>query len=52
MCIDELDIKDKAEVVILDKRTKNQPHTVYEVIKQANITGQIINVDGGRSLSR
>ena len=23
MCIDELDIKDKAEVVILDERTKN-----------------------------
>ena len=42
MCIDELGIKNKAEVVILDERTKNQPHTVYEVIKQASIEGQII----------
>ena len=42
MCMDELGIKDKAEVVILSDRTKNQPHTVYEVIKQAFIEGQII----------
>ena len=42
MCMDELGIKDKAEVVILSDRTKNQPHTVYEVIKQASIEGQII----------
>ena len=42
MCIDELGIKDKAEVVILSDRTNNQPHTVYEVIKQASIEGQII----------
>nr|BAR35051.1 hypothetical protein [uncultured Mediterranean phage uvMED] len=42
MCIDELGIKDKAEVVILSNRTDNQPHTVYEVIKKASIEGQII----------
>ncbi len=42
MCIEELGIKNKAEVVILDKRTDNQPHTVYEVIQKASIKGQII----------
>ena len=42
MCIRELGIENKAEVVVLDKRTVNQPHTVYEVIKQASIKGQII----------
>ncbi len=42
LCIAELNISDKAEIVILDERTNNQPHTVYKVIKQANIDGQII----------
>ena len=42
MCLNELGISDKAEVVLLDERTDNQPHTVYEVIKKANIQGQII----------
>ena len=37
MCLNELGISDKAEVVLLDERTDNQPHTVYEVIKKANI---------------
>jgi len=42
MCISELGIEDKTEIVLLDKQTNNQPHTVYTVIKQANIEGQII----------
>ena len=42
LCIKELGIGDKAEVILLDKRTDNQPHTVYEVIKKANVKGQII----------
>ena len=42
MCIKELGIEDKTEVVLLDERTSNQPHTVYEVIKRADIKGQII----------
>jgi hypothetical protein len=57
ICLDELGVKDKAEVILLDGRTDNQPHTVYEVIKKANIQGQLIikevdnrfkyNVEGG-----
>ncbi len=42
LCISELGIGDKTEIVLLDKQTDNQPHTVYTVIKQANIEGQII----------
>jgi hypothetical protein len=42
MCISELGIEDKTEIVLLDEQTKNQPHTVYTVIKQANVEGQII----------
>jgi len=42
MCIRELGIENKTEIVVLDKRTVNQPHTVYKVIKQASIKGQII----------
>ena len=42
MCLDELGISDKAEVVLLDERTDNQPHTVYEAIRKANIQGQVI----------
>ncbi len=41
-CFDELDIADKAELVILDKQTDNQPHTVYEVIKKAKVRGSIL----------
>ena len=42
MCIDQLGIKEKAHKVFLDKQTRNQPETVYEVIKELNIEGQII----------
>ena len=42
LCIKELGIEKKSEVVLLEKRTLNQPHTVYSVIKKANIKGQII----------
>ena len=42
LCISELGIEDKTEIVLLDEQTKNQPHTVYTVIKQANVEGQII----------
>ena len=42
ICFEEIGIKDKTSIVVLENRTNNQPHTVYEVIKQANITGQII----------
>jgi len=44
LCILELDIEDKCrcEIVVLDKQTKNQPHTVFSTIKQANIQGQLI----------
>ena len=42
MCIKELGIEDKTEVILLDERTDNQPHTVYEVIKKADVKGQII----------
>ena len=37
LCIKELEIEDKAEVILLSERTDNQPHTVYEVIKKADI---------------
>tara|TARA_B100000131_G_C18107041_1_gene608258 strand:+ start:799 stop:1857 length:1059 start_codon:yes stop_codon:yes gene_type:complete len=42
MCIDQLGIKDKAEIVYLNKQTRNQPETVYEVVKYFDIKGQII----------
>tara|TARA_Y100001963_G_scaffold102806_1_gene141492 strand:- start:338 stop:1405 length:1068 start_codon:yes stop_codon:yes gene_type:complete len=42
LCIEELGITDKAEIVVLPERTKNQPHTVYSIIKSASIEGQII----------
>ena len=42
LCLTELGIIDKAEVVLLDSRTENQPHTVYEVIKKADIQGQVV----------
>lgn len=42
MCLEELGVTDKAEVIILDERTDNQPHTVYKVIKKADIQGQVI----------
>tara|TARA_A100001201_G_scaffold29164_1_gene31430 strand:+ start:1998 stop:3080 length:1083 start_codon:yes stop_codon:yes gene_type:complete len=42
MCFEELGISDKAELVTLDKRTLNQPHTVYEVIKKVDIKGSIL----------
>ena len=42
LCFKELGIEDKAEFVVLDKRTENQPHTVYEVIKKANVKGSIL----------
>jgi len=41
-CIKEIGIEDKTTVVSLSSRTLNQPHTVYETIKQANIKGQVI----------
>tara|TARA_R100000808_G_C2154617_1_gene165725 strand:+ start:809 stop:1858 length:1050 start_codon:yes stop_codon:yes gene_type:complete len=41
-CIEEIGIVNKATIVPLLSRTLNQPHTVYEAIKQANIEGQII----------
>ena len=42
LCFEELGISDKAELVALDFRTDNQPHTVYEVIKKANVKGSIL----------
>ena len=42
MCIDQLGIQDKTDVVFLEKQTRNQPETVYQVIKQLDIKGQII----------
>jgi len=42
LCIDQLGIREKTEIVYLNKQTKNQPETVYEVAKQFNIKGQII----------
>ena len=42
ICFEEIGIKDKATLVVLKNRTTNQPHTVYEIVKQAKITGQII----------
>lgn len=42
LCFKELGIEDKAEIVILDERTDNQPHTVYEVIKKAKVEGSIL----------
>ncbi len=42
MCIEEIGISDKAKIITLSKQTMNQPHTVYEAIKQNNIKGQII----------
>ena len=42
LCFKELGIEDKTELVALNNRTDNQPHTVYEVIKQANIQGSIL----------
>jgi hypothetical protein len=42
LCVKELGIEDKTEIVILDERTDNQPHTVYMMIKQKSIKGQII----------
>ena len=42
LCFKELGIEDKAELVALNNRTDNQPHTVYEVIKQANVKGAIL----------
>jgi len=41
-CLQEIGIQDKAKIIILNKKTHNQPHTVYEAIKQANIKGQVI----------
>jgi len=42
LCFEEIGIKDKATLVVLKNRTINQPHTVYEIVKQARISGQII----------
>ena len=42
LCIKELGIEEKAEIITLQERTKNQPHTVYSIIKKAKISGQII----------
>ena len=42
LCFKELGIEDKSEIVLLSEKTKNQPHTVYEVIKKANVTGSIL----------
>ena len=42
LSIRELGIEDKAEIILLEEQTLNQPHTVYEVIKQSNVQGQII----------
>ena len=42
LCLKELGIEHKTEVVLLNKRTDNQPHTAYEVIKKSNIEGQVI----------
>ena len=42
MCIDQLGIQDKTDVVFLEKQTRNQPETVYQVIKQLDVKGQII----------
>ena len=42
LCFKELGIEDKAELVALNSPTDNQPHTVYEVIKQANVKGSVL----------
>ena len=42
LCFKELGIEDKAELVALNSPTDNQPHTVYEVIKQVNVKGSIL----------
>ena len=42
LCIKELGIENKTELVVLDERTDSQPHTVYKIISKANIKGQII----------
>ena len=42
LCTQELGIEEKTEIVLLDKRTDSQPHTVYEVIKKLDIKGQVI----------
>ncbi len=42
LCFKELGIEDKAELVALNSPTDNQPHTVYEVVKQANVKGSIL----------
>jgi len=42
MCVEQLRIKYKTDILYLEKETKNQPETVYEVIKQLNIEGQVI----------
>lgn len=41
-CLEEIGIRNKAEIVILNERTDNQPHTVYEIIQKAKIEGQVI----------
>lgn len=37
----EIDIQDKARVVLLDERTRNQPETVYKGLLKSGITGSI-----------
>lgn len=39
--LEDMEVLDKVEFVMLDKATKDQPETVYNAIKQANISGPI-----------
>jgi hypothetical protein len=42
MCINDLGITDKSEIVLLNESTKNQPETVFVTINKMSIKGQII----------
>ena len=42
LSLKELGIEQKSKIVILDERTDNQPHTVYNIIRKEGIEGQII----------
>lgn len=43
--LEDMRVIDKVEFVMLDKATKDQPETVYNAIKQVNITGPIVIKD-------
>ena len=43
--LDEVGLKEKSEIVLLDEETSSQSETVYEVIKKKNIEGFIFIKD-------